>query len=79
MKLPCMECSAFPENSTSLQGMFYFMDFIDTAHNFARRKKKLISPVFKKRYTELIISKITKFVFQSTTFHSIFRSDNALN
>ena len=74
-----MECSAFPENSTLLPGMFYFMDFIDIAHNFARRKKKLISSVFKKRYTELIISKITKFLFQSTTFHSIFRSDNTLN
>ena len=60
-----MGCSAFSEDSTSFPGMRYFIDFIDAARavcNFAGRTE-LISSVFKKRYIELIISKITKFIF----------------
>ena len=55
------------------------MDFIDIAHiyhNFIGRTK-LISSFFKEEI-ELIISKITKFLFRSVIFHGIFWSGNSL-
>ena len=73
-----MECGAFSQDSILFPGMCCFIDFIDiacTVRNSARRTK-LISSVFKKIYRELIISKITKFLFGSTTFHGIFRNGN---
>ena len=68
-----MECGGFSENSASLPVMCYLVDFIDTAysvHNFMRRIK-VISSFFKEEI-ELIISKITKFIFGSVIFHGIF-------
>ena len=59
--------------------MCYLMDFIDIAHifhNFIGRTK-LISSFFKEDI-ELIISKITKFLFRSVIFHGIFWSGNSL-
>ena len=70
-----MECGAFSEDSASFPGMCYCT--VRTVRNFAR-KTMLISSVFKKRCTELIISKIKKILFRSTTFHGIFRSGNPL-
>ena len=59
--------------------MCYLIDFIDIAHivhNFERRAK-LISSIFKEEI-EIIISKITKFLFKSVIFHVIFWSGNSL-
>ena len=67
------------KNSASLPVMCYLIDFIDTGysvHNFIRRTK-LISSFFKVQL-ELIISKITKFIFRSVIFHSIFWKCNSL-
>ena len=74
-----MECSGFCKNPASFTVMCYLIDFIDiahTAHNFIR-KTKLISSFFKEEI-ELIISKITKFIFRSVIFHGIFGSGNSL-
>ena len=78
-KLFHMECSRFSKNSASFPVMCYLIDFIDiahTIHNFIRRTK-LISSFFKEEI-ELIISKITKFLFRSVIFHGIFWSGNSL-
>ena len=78
-KLFRMECSRFCKNSASFPVMCYLIDFIDiahTVHNFIRRTK-LISSFFKEEI-ELIISKITKFLFRSVIFHGIFWSGNSL-
>ena len=43
-----MLCDVFYKDSTSFPGMFYVIDFIDTAHtacDFPRRKK-LMPPLF---------------------------------
>ena len=61
-----MERGGFCENSASLPVMSYLIDFIDTAytiHNFIRRTKLI--PSFFEEEIELIISKITKFLFIS--------------
>ena len=74
-----MECSGFCENSASFPVMCYLIDFIDiacTIHNFIRRAK--VIPSFFKEEIELIISKITKFLFWSVIFHGIFWSYNSL-
>ena len=78
-KLFHMECSRFSKNSATFQVMCYLMDFIDIAHifhNFIGRTK-LISSFFKEEI-ELIISKITKFLFRSVIFHGIFWNGNSL-
>ena len=61
-KLLCMKCNAFCKDSTSLPGICYLADFIDTAHtihNFVRRTK-LFFFFSKKR---LNVSEIPKFLF----------------
>ena len=58
-----------PPYSVSFPVMCYLIDFIDiahTLHNF-ERITKLISSFFKEEI-ELIISKITKFLFSSKYF-----------
>ena len=46
-----MECDAFYEDSALFPGIFYLVDFIDTAHTVRNllRRIKLISFFFKKR------------------------------
>ena len=68
-----MECGEFCKNSAAFPVMCYLIDFIDiacTIHNFIRRAK--VIPSFFKEEIELIISKITKFLFRSVIFHGIF-------
>ena len=74
-----MECSGFCKNPASFPVTLYLIDFIDiahTVHNFIRRTK-LISSFFKEQI-ELIIRKITKFIFRSVFFHAIFWRGNSL-
>ena len=74
-----MECSGFCKNWASFPVMCYLIDFIDTAHtvhNFLRRTK-LVSSFFKNEI-ELIISKMSKFLFRSVIFHGIFWSGNSI-
>ena len=73
MKLFHIECGGFCENSASSPVMCHIIDFIDTAyaiHNSIRRTKLI--PSFFKEKIELIISKITKFLFRLVIFHGIF-------
>ena len=77
-----LECGAFSENSTSFPRTRYFLWILMTQHVLhviLQGEKKQFIQFFKKRYIELINSKITKFLFQSTTFHGIFRKGNPLN
>ena len=59
--------------------MCYLIDFIDiahTVHNFIGEQNWFLH--FFKEEIELIISKITKFLFRSVVFHGIFWSGNSL-
>ena len=72
-KLFHMECGGFCIDSTSLPGMCYVIDLIDTVctvSNFTRKTKLLSS--FLKEEIDLVISKITKFLFRSVIFQGIF-------
>ena len=72
-KLFHMECGGFCIDSASLPGMCNVIDFIDTVctvSNFTRKTKLLSS--FLKEEIDLVISKITKFLFRSVIFHGIF-------
>ena len=72
-KLFHMECDGFCIDSTSLPGMCYVIDFIDTVRtvsNFTRKTKLLSS--FLKQEIDLVIFKITEFLFRSVIFHGIF-------
>ena len=67
-----MEYGGFCENSASFLVMCHLIDFIDIAHNVHNfiSRTKLISSFFKEEI-ELIISKITKFLFRLVIFHGI--------
>ena len=71
-KLFHMECGGFCIDSTSLPGMCYVIDFIDTVctvSNFTRKTKLLSS--FLKQEIDLVIFK-TEFLFRSVIFHGVF-------